>query len=212
MEKCQALVAEGKLGWVSNESGEKVKVVCYSREVEKLEDNVVPLLFRRLTYNWIALDDAKKPITFNLPSYCQSWLNTRRQTVKIHLEVRLKRLRRQQETEEAKLIVVQHLDEAITALRAPDPEGYALPKFFERHDKSGKKDPKKFARQTEVVLKSSMSLITRASEKRQKELIQKLKEEIQDVTKRLKDIDGVVLEELGSLKPYFDERRTACTF
>jgi DNA gyrase/topoisomerase IV subunit A len=211
VERCQTLVAENELGWVANESGETIKVVCYSRYRERLEEHIVPLLQRKVSYNWIALDANKNPISFNLKSYCQLFLESRRQIVRQYLDYRLANLKKQKEVEEAKLLVVRHLDEAITALRAPKPREYALPRFFKRYDSKPTEDSEqKYMRQTEVILKSSLNSLTRASEEKQRKELKRLKSEIKEVSDCIKDIDGVIYKELDSLKVYFDERRTSC--
>lgn len=196
VEQCQQLVADNGLGWVENQSGENVKVVCYSRDRAKLLDNVVPLLTRRIRYNWLALGKDKQIIEFNLWKYLSTWLNFRREVVALHLQLQIRVTQRQLEAEDAKLKAAQDLDKTIKALRSKRPVD-ALQKALGINE-----------RQAKVVLKASIRTLTHRGETRQRQAVAELEQFLSQCQEGLEDIDGRILAELESLKPYFDGRRT----
>jgi DNA gyrase/topoisomerase IV subunit A len=195
VEKCQQLISDSGLGWVENQSGEQVKVVCFARDKAKLL-NVIPLLTRRIGYNWLALGANKEIVGFNLWDYLSQWLDFRRGVVKAHLRLQIKTIKRKLEAEEAKLRATRDLDKTIKALREPDPLE-ALQKALGINE-----------RQAHVILRASIRTLTRRGETEQQHLVADMEQALHYCREELKDIDGVILTELESLKPYFDDRKT----
>lgn len=196
VEQCQQLVADNKLGWVENQSSELVKVVCYARDRDKLLSNVVPLLTRRIRYQWLALGADKQIIEFNLWKYLTTWLDFRRGVAQMHLRLQVKVAKRQLEAEIAKLKAAQNLDATIKALRSKNAMA-ALQKALGINE-----------RQAIIILKASIRTLTRRGEAKQRQTVSNLEETLKQCEAALNDIDGVILAELESLKPYFDERQT----
>jgi len=196
VEQCQQLVADGGLGWVENQSGENVKVVCYARDRAKLLDNVVPLLTRRIRYNWLALGKDKQIVEFNLWKYLTTWLDFRRQMVDLHLRFQIRVTERQLEAEEAKLKAAEDLDVTFKALREKNPLE-ALQKALGIN-----------ARQAMAVLKASIRTLTHRGETKQRHAVADLEQYLCHCHGSLENIDGVILAELECLKPFFDGRRT----
>jgi DNA gyrase/topoisomerase IV subunit A len=196
VEQCQQLVADNGLGWVENQSGEHVKVVCYARDRAKLLENAVPLLTRRIRYNWLALGKDKQIVSFNLWKYLATWLNFRREMVDLHLRLQIRVTERQLEAEDAKLKAAQDLDQTIKALRSKRPLD-ALQKALGIND-----------RQAKVILKASIRTLTHRGETRQRKMVADLEQFLSQCQEGLEDIDGCILAELEDLKPYFDGRRT----
>lgn len=196
MDQCQQLISDNGLGWVENQSGEKVKVVCYAQDQEKLLSNVIPLLTRNIRYNWLALGENKQIVEFNLLKYLTTWLDFRRKVVEDHLRYQIRVTTRQLEAEEARLKAAEDLDKTIKALRERDPLA-ALQTALEIT-----------VRQAKVILKSSIRTLTRRGETKQRHAVADLEQYLNYCQMSLEDIDGVILGELEALKPYFDERTT----
>jgi topoisomerase-4 subunit A len=196
VEQCQQLISDNGLGWVENQSGEHVKVVCYARDRAKLLDNALPLLTRRIRYNWLALGSGKGIVEFNLWKYLTTWLDFRREVVERHLRLQVRVTQRQLEAEDAKLKAAQDLDKTIKALRAKNPMA-ALQKALGIN-----------VRQAKVILRASIRTLTRRGENKQRQVVEDLEAFLSQCQESLEDIDGVVLAELECLKPYFDGRKT----
>lgn len=196
VEQCQQLISDNKMGWVENQSGENVKVVCYARDRDKLLSNVVPLLTRRIRYQWLALGKDKQIVEFNLWTYLNMWLDFRRSFAALHLQLQIRVAKRQLEAEEAKLKAAQNLDQTIAAIRSKNPLS-ALQKALEINE-----------RQAKLVLRASIRTLTRKGEAHQRRSVEELQEHLDHCRSCLEDIDGVILTELESLKTYFDDRQT----
>jgi len=195
IDRCQQLINDKKLGWVENQSGEQVKVVCYSRDRSKLAEHVVPLLTRRIRYNWIGLDSKKRLVSFNLMTYLSMWLDFRRHFIKRRLRHEIKVTTAQLEAEEAKLKAAENLDATMKALRASDPAA-ALRKALKIN-----------ARQVKVLLRASIRTLTQRGEDKQRNTVINLQKHLESCRKSLGDIDGVIRTELNGLKPHLDGRR-----
>lgn len=196
IEKCQILRDKGLIKQVINETSAKVKVIVLAKDRDALKSRVIPLLISRLTYNWVCLDENKKPITFNLRTYLTTWLSFREDVVKKHLAYKLKELEGKIETEIARMLAVRNLDATIKALRSKDPKN-SLIKLLKIND-----------RQAKVILNSSISLLTKLGEKRQVALVKDLNQQRKEIKNKQKDISKVILSELRSLKKYCMPRRT----
>jgi len=196
VEQCQQLVLAGGLGWVENQSSEQIKVVCYARDKAKLLDNILPLLTRRIRYNWLALDENKHVIQFNLWTYINAWLDYRRKVVKRHLQHELDLTKRQLEADDAKLRAAEDLAKTMKALRSKKP-------LEALQEKLGLNK-----RQAKVILNASIRTLTNKGEVKQRHIVSELEQYLSHCQGWLDDIDGKVLAELDSLQPYFDQRKT----
>jgi DNA gyrase/topoisomerase IV subunit A len=195
IDKCEKLVASNYITYVANESGEELRVVVFARQPNRLKDKVLPLLRKRVRYNWVALQD-KKPLKLNLVTYLDRWLTWRQAVTKQHLEYQLKQLERQLLSEEAKLAAVRNLDATVKALRSSKPKLNLRKALNLTHPL-----------QVRVILSSSLSLLTRLGEKNQAARVADLKKRVTAVKAQLKDVSGVVRQQLLDLKKSHGQAR-----
>lgn len=188
MEVAQRLRDSNEITSVVNESGDAVKVVVTSRDRDSLVWLVQKGLTTRISYNWIALDAAKKPVRFNLLGYCEQWLNFRLKVAESHLRFTVKRLARLLMKEEAKLAAVRNIDVTIKAIRQPKPIA-ALKKAL------GLK--KNF--QAKVILATQLRALTKKGVANQEKTVKGLQERLAENRHKLANVPAVVEAELKDL-------------
>lgn len=198
MSKVADLVEKKKIKdiSVSQETSKKdgIRIVVFFKNYEMLKEHVIPLLYCRQNYHFYTNTrkvDEVETNTENLLSIMQKWLRYQRKIEKAKLQYLIDNIEIDIQKQDAKIAGMQDIDTLMNCLKKSSMEETrkAMKRAFKWNDL-----------QIDYMLTVTLGALARANIKDQKGKLKQLKDTLAEYNRRIKNITGVIIEHLESLK------------
>jgi DNA gyrase/topoisomerase IV subunit A len=194
---CEKLIEDDIIDYARNESGGKNGdriTIGYSNEA-LLDRHVIPRLKKKVNYKFNLLvsdgNDGVKPVSMNLSEVITTWVDIRKNTIKLTLEQELKRLSVDIEKEQGKLKAIEFLGELFDILKSSNDLIEALIKNLGLT-----------RLQAEAVAGMRVESLQKLSKSKIDEKLKGLMDEVAAINEQLSDISGVLIKQIKDIEKW----------